>query len=288
MDTETPPDPRGVPHHLAIRSLTAPELIDAYQAVRDAPIPETAVMQRQNGMMRRELAAEGTRRSGRAGDWFVHARSPVWSDDWRHGDNGPGSAVHEQRRAERIARQAKSNLIAEQIHGPLQALKGDFEQRVRDGRIVASWIDLTHPADGARDYPSEVAALIIWQINLPKLGQNGPVLTDLRYRRAATEAAPAPASKPDKPTPVPKPSANLVLAAATSLARDLLGKHGRKPTQDEVVADMLEEGFGPTESWEAVPNLPAELKRRRGEHDRTLASDARWKPKETGAKKPKA
>ena len=73
-----------------------------------------------------------------------------------------------------------------------KALHSDFRQRVKDGRIVASWIDLTRPAEGARDYPGEVAALIVWQGNLPKLGQNGPVLADLRYRRAAGEVAPAP------------------------------------------------------------------------------------------------
>ena len=192
MDTETPPDPRGVPHEVAVRTLTAPELIAAYQAVRDAPIPEAAVVQRQNGMMRQELDAEGTRRSGRGGGWLGHARSAAWFDDWRHGDNGPGSAVHERRRAERIALQAKNELVAEQIQGPREALEADFQHRVRDGRIIASWIDLTSPADGARDYPGEVAALIVWQGNRARLGRSGPVLTDLRYRRAAGEVAPAP------------------------------------------------------------------------------------------------
>lgn len=87
---------------------------------------------------------------------------------------------------------------------------------------------------------------------------------------------------------IPKPSAEVAITAATGIARDLFGKNGRKPTQAEIVTCMVKADFLPTESKNAASNVPAELKRGRGEHDNKLASDARQKPRLTAAKRPTA
>lgn len=85
-----------------------------------------------------------------------------------------------------------------------------------------------------------------------------------------------------------KPDKALVLAVATGFARDLLDRDGQPPKQTQVIARMREEGFQPQESKEAAKNLPDDLKRGRGEHDKKVASDKRPKSKRTVAKRPKA
>ncbi|MGG5890186.1 hypothetical protein ACLF3G_24005 [Falsiroseomonas sp. HC035] len=99
---------------------------------------------------------------------------------------------------------------------------------------------------------------------------------------------PVEVASPTEPGSVPAPAKVLVDGAARNIARDLLVNRGQPPTQREVIAVLRAEGFLPTESRFAAANLPSDLRRGRGEHDRKLAADKRGKFPRDSAGVPKA
>jgi len=164
------------------------------------------------------------------------------------------------------------------------ACSGSLERLLLSGKLLA-WGRPASPLADIRSIPADAwASLRIQHAAEGRAGGGGALLFGLRV----SEPAPVQPAQPDEPPLVPKPSAEVVSRAATGIARDLLAKHGRKPTHAEAVALMLEAGFQLTESKAAVARLPPELKRGRGEHDRTLAAAAGRKTKETATKKPLA
>ena len=174
MDTDTPPDPRGVPYAVALEALTAPELVAAYRAARNGDIPKDKVLAREREIKLRAAFRDLPPASG--GSFLFWGTSGL-GDDLEN-------IIAQGRQDEADLRGAASQLRKELVEPAREALEADFQARVRDGRIIASWIDLTRPELGARDYAAEVASLIVWPNGSPKLGKDGPVLTDLRYRRA--------------------------------------------------------------------------------------------------------
>lgn len=205
-ETETPPNPRGVPVRTAVLSLTAPDLVAAYLAARDAPALQAELGQHAEKLRAASYEADSSHR----GDWGLGG------NDLREADR-PGSWLYEARREKRIADQAATQARAARTKAPGAALEADFQARIRDGRIVVSCLDRSKPSEPRFDLPPERAALIGWPRLDGSLRYGGTVLEALRYRAGAA--------------PVPLAEAPFAFAPEAEKRRYL---DGWEPTPDEV------------------------------------------------------
>jgi len=228
MDTDTPADPRGVPHHVARMTLTEPQLIREYRAAQNAPLPVQDLNLR----------------------WLLYqqevARASMFSGD-ALGQRGPSISKADQ--AALRAWEAVEAAHRERISRASEALDADLRRLVRDGLIIASAIDPNSPFEPPRHLHPYLAADLQSPDSEPRIN-GGPVLADLRYRRADPVAAPAdlPAKTPRQGPLDPSRLASVLDLARTKITSDTRRQtavkqayqelHGRHASQAEVKACM--------------------------------------------------
>lgn len=174
-ETDTPPDPRGVPYQVARVTLTEPELIREYRVAQNAELPVPDLHMRM----------------------LLFQQETTWGAQFSRDVLGPRCPSISKVDQDALRKwEAIEGARRERISRADEALDADFRRLVRAGRIIASAFDPNSPFEPPRDLHPHLAADLQSPDFEPRI-HGGPVLPGLRYRRATDAplvlAAPAPA-----------------------------------------------------------------------------------------------